>query len=391
MINRWVCAVLLGAIGSCGTPTGSQSTGYSPATSAQKLPQPGKWTLLGYHRYRGWLGQEPITMELIFSPGLFGQGLNCDGTYYYERHGGALEVLGQRVMGSGDADRELVFRPERPLFLSTWYDFPEQWQAVQVAGPLLHGLWTIRFGFVRQYFVMHEDYEDAVRYEVNTAQAYTVCTPYDEATGASYPDTSDITRDYLHMLGPDTLLPALRRLQCPGPAQRQAEMQALAHEEGNECLEMSETIQVLFNGFGLLTVGHYASEVGHLQPHPNNSRQTSTFDLHTGRELLLRDLLDPGTELPLRQAIARQVIQTLGLNSFGLSRDQSGLPIAPLPEGGFGVLSDGLLFGYSDDELVAHAGGTPGILVPWAELLPLLRPNSPLTPLLQAQRRRPQP
>jgi hypothetical protein len=369
----------------CAGPTGSAPEGRPPLLIGQQLPQPGSWTLAGYHRYRGWLGKEPITLELTFSPGFLGQGLECTGRYYYERHGGAIELLGQRVVAPEDSAQLPVFRSEQPLFLRTWGDCPEQWQAVQVAGPLLHGLWTSRFDFIRQYFELREDYHDAIRYEIKEAAAYTICTPYDEATGVSYSDTSYVTRDYLHLLGPDTLRPEMRRLQCPGPAQRQAQLQALARDATNECAEMSEGLQVLFNGFGLLTLSSYASEIQHLQPHPNHTRQTRAFDLQTGRELLLSDLLDLGAELPLRQVLARKVIQELGRTPSSISRDKSGIQVAPLPEGGVGVLSDGLLFAYGDDELVGYAGGMPVVIIPYTELLPLLRPNSPLRPLLRAR------
>ncbi|OGX90255.1 hypothetical protein [Hymenobacter coccineus] len=116
-------------------------------------------------------------------------------------------------------------------------------------------------------FELHETYQDAqgqqmaARYDlVEDSAEGPLCTPETE-DGAEPKDSTAaepelpaldsprrqpavVNRTYVHLLGPDTLRPALRGLQCPVPARRAAELQKFVRSDGS-CTETNETVERL--------------------------------------------------------------------------------------------------------------------------------------------------
>ena len=186
---------------------------------------------------------------------------------------------------------------------------------------------------------------------------------------------------FLHLLGPDTLRPALRRLQCPLPAQRrglvQEELQALSCE--NEELGYDSSLEVTFNAAGLLSLVVTESSYSG-GPYPNNSSTLTTYDLATGRACPPEQWLRPGSEPALRRLLAR----ALQADSIGraLWPDSAPALTGPLPELGLCPQGTFCLLGSLG---APHVAEQARLLLPWAVLRPYVRPGSPLARALAAR------
>jgi len=378
-------AGLIGVVGlaSCQTDTSSrqetQGAGPPPVQAAPlpAVPVAPAAPYLGYHRYRGTVGQLPVLLELtVDSTTDFQQkGLRCEGSYFYERLTGGTLAL--KMAGP--------YQPSQPLRL---VEGPTgTWQAGQPLGPVLTGTWTSRTGR-RLPFMLREDYQGAVRYEMlaTTARGH-ACPPDPEMPTqyAAWQPFAALTHRYLHLLGPDTLRPALRRLQCPVPARRRALVRAEARTDAHDCTQVEESVQVWLNAYGLLSVseGEYVNEYNGSRPHAE-SRQV-LYDLRTGRPLTLAEVLRPGADTLLER-----------LAAYHLRHDETNMVDIPpchtldgvdsvairLPQSGVIFDCQGVLLSYNLGEMVPWACGGSELSIPYTELVPLLRPDSPVARML---------
>ncbi len=238
-------------------------------------------------------------------------------------------------------------------------------------------------------FSLHKDYTHAqdriaaVRYELLTENAEVPCKPEREE-GESQADyqtraegaPSGCSQEFLHLLGPDTLRPALRLLQCPVPAKRRR----LVHAAAEGCVHTEESLQVDYNAYGFLALREFNGNEALGAVHPSHSASATVYDLRTGRALKLADIIRSGADTALSRLITHHLEQDEDITSddfLTLSK------AAPLPRNGLGMVEAGLVFQYTTYELVAYVYGMPAVTVPYAELLPLLRPNSPVAHMLR--------
>lgn len=254
----WVVS-WLGVVAGCqdATKSGKEEAVAAPAASPLATGPP----YVGYHRYQGTVGGRPVTVELTFEPAHGREPAACRGSYYYGSGTG-----GTLVLESGPA-----FHPDQPLALTELSDTEKrlitgQWRASQPAGPVLSGTWASPGGR-RLPFVLCEAYQDArhrqlaVRYEILTENVEGPLPSREDGGSAlenpaNGPSEATLERSYLHLLGPDTLRPSLRQLQCPGPARRRAQMRAALLDK--PVPEETEGItDITFNNYGLLSVSTF--------------------------------------------------------------------------------------------------------------------------------------
>ena len=312
-----------------------------------------------------------LTIGRVFD--FHGDSVGCQGRYSYNRSGKPLSLCSEG------------FSPTTPLVLQETQYLDEQaltgrWHAAQPVGPLLSGTWTSADGKRQLPFELRESYADAIRYEVLTASATgRICDPEDTLGGVNGPN-SILTRDYLHLLSPATVRLGLRRLQCPTPARRRAQLRRDARQE--ECVYLTENVNVDLNGYGLLSIWRGRDEEGFGHLHPYYSWRNTVYDLHTGQALRLSDLLRPQTDSLLLCLIMPRLERYLA--DF-YDRKISKLDQEPgLPESGFSLTSEGILFMYGESDGVASWPCIEqSVVIPYRELLPLLRAHSPLAALLQ--------
>lgn len=197
----------------------------------------------------------------------------------------------------------------------------------------------------------------------------------------------EATRVFLHLLGPDTLRPALQALQCPVPARRRSLVQEELQSLGCEIEEFGHyaDIQVTYNGGGVLSL-LLSESTDFGGPNPNNEYAFRNYDLATGRACDVAQWLRPGGERALRQLLTRALLaDSIGRNLLPAS-GVPGLETAPclmaaLPEMGLnpqGVYCTLGSFG------APHVIKQAALTIPFAALRPYARAGSPLARMLAA-------
>lgn len=366
--------------------SGAEAKVAKPAatrTMSTELPaaRPVGAPFVGYHRYRGTVGNMPVTVELTVGPEYAGDSVRCLGHYYYDRFGGELALKAGRP-----------WQPNKPLALAEMLEQLDgstqpataHWQAAQPIGPVLTGTWTNTAG--RQLpFALHEDYDGAVRYELLRETADGGKCRASEEGDRQY--DLEATEYYLHLLGPDTLQPGLRRLQCPVPAQRRAELQQELKGLGCEAERYGTSIyrEVTYNANGLLSLIQSEDEsLG--GPYPPGTNTAYTYDLATGKACDVRNWLRPDKA----SAVAELFDRALRADSIGqqYAGDKAAagasqkVKLADLPA--FGLNSEGL-FETLGNLGAPHVVQRLPITIAYAKLAPYVRPNTPLARLLQAR------
>jgi hypothetical protein len=390
-------ACWLGLVAGCQSSTSSDKEQKSagpagPAAQSASVLAAGP-PYMGYHRYQGTVGGQPVTMMLTIGPDQYDSTKTvCAGAYYY----------GTARRGLLDLVNAGIYQPGQPMQLEESADGKDTgtWRATQPVGPLLSGTWTSPSG-KQLPFELREAYQDAqgrqlaVRYEVLHEATYgPVCHPEGEEADSTDQEElseyeqsqrrpSELYRDALHLLGPDTMRPALRALQCPVPRQRRKAAQAFAADEGL-CNETSESIAVTFNDFGLLatTEPNYWYYYG--AAHFGHSASGSIYDLRTGQYVSLESLLRPGAGVKLQRLLTRHLLRdphtegdaTVETDAYELNGE-----LVPLPPG-VALSYTGLVCMYGEADIRASLGYV-SLELPYAELLPLLRPGSPVARMLR--------
>ncbi|RZK62068.1 MAG: hypothetical protein EOO59_03525 [Hymenobacter sp.] len=355
---------------------------------------------VAYRRYRGTVGGQPVTLELTIGQGYGATDpLVCSGTYTYDRHS-----AGQLLLSSPQS-----YQRGRPLQLqeadSTRPQLPTgTWQATQALGPVLTGTWRSPAGRVLP-FRLREDYTDgrghllAAGYEVLRESVVLPCRAarYDDETRQEYrarvknlPNGYDL--QFLHLLGPDTLRPGPQAVQCPVPSQRRQLVRAAAKESG--CSYHGEDLQVDYNAYGLLACRHnWEDDEGTARP--SHGTSATVYDLRSGQPVSLPEVLRPGTDTLLQQLITRHLLDGSTPDSIPRPEPDAYAPasgLVPLPGGAdysranFSLTANGLAFGYYLDEVQSFVDGGNllfAVVVPYNELLPLLRSDSPVAHMLR--------
>jgi hypothetical protein len=320
----------------------------------------------------GTVGTAPVVLELTVSPpGPDKAEWSASGTYYYERKGAPLILS---PVGP--------YQPGQPLVLaegSPKDDDPAEllptgrWQATQPAGPVLSGTWLSPDGRRRLPFRLREDYAGAVRYELlRESVSGPACPPQEEESGPHRPEAN---RTFLHLLGPDTLQPALRALQCPLPRQRRDQLAVeldAADCEGS--FAFYGDVQVALNGYGLLSLQRSEGEFSG-GAYPNSVEEQEVYELRTGQLLKLGSWLRTGQERALRRLIMRHL--RAHPYASGLAFDEA---TTELPALGFD--SEGVYCLLGDFGAPHAAQGAP-VVVPYRELRPLVQPGSAVARMLQ--------
>lgn len=194
-----------------------------------EAPKPARFS--GYHRYRGLIGEQRVTVELTIAPApeITGQyDTTCTGRCRFDGQPATEHYLSSWLTYSPDQPLRLLeadsAHPAQPLAL---------WQTARPVGPLLRGTWTSASGEIRP-FELREDYRDvqgrlaAVPYRevyaswvrvdsvLMTGREWIARAEAWRAGGESIGEPrAEYFREFMHFTGPDTLRPAISQLQCP--------------------------------------------------------------------------------------------------------------------------------------------------------------------------------
>lgn len=334
----------------------------APPTPAQR----------GYHRYIGMVKGRRVVVELVVEPAYpTAPYFDCKGTYYY-LDSGKLHTL----------DAEGLWEPAQPLELLAE---DGHWCFTQTLGPTLSGTSPGANGQPLGTIALVENYADAAHYELLTEELR-------EELGSRYNgehDTSSVTLSYLHLLGRDTLRPALARLQCPRPAQRLRDRHRVlvAHSDSDSGEEplyvwLQEDLTVTLNEAGLLAYNREQDVAYGGSIHGYLTHQNYLIDLRTGRPLRLVSQLRPGGLRRLRRLLTQHARRDTAAHVLADFLQGS---LLRLPPEDFSLQPAGCDAYYGPGG--SHDGNASSFeeTISWAELRPLLRPQSPLWRLLRAR------
>jgi len=343
-------------------------TGPAPRPTGPALPRAGQGL---YRRYRGQVAGRPVIVELNLNrlSGMpKGSQLQLTGSYY-DLATGEQHTL--RLDGLFSPTASLAFREEANAVEG------EVWRATQPLGPVLSGTWQASPKAPLLPFDLREDYTGAARYELLTEGT----TGGRGVNAFGDPARSYIEVTYLHLLGPDTLRPALARLQCPVPVHRRRERRALDQVTSPQDMAnvYSQSLDVTLNEQGLLAYEIYTVEdvVDHRRA--QHTWSNVVYDLRTGKQFGLLDLLRPGADTTVERLITRQIRRGDPEYAAYMQLDSE-----PLPDEDFALTPTGCEVTYQtapEDEPFYYYT----VKLTWAELRPLLRPGTPLNRLLVAR------
>lgn len=336
----------------------------------------------GIRRYTGQVGKYPVVMELIFSDTI------PMGTYYYQRHGEALNLRAERST------------PGKPLLLREVIgdSLLATWHATQPAGPVLSGTWRSADGKRQLPFTLQEDYRGTVRYELEQF----------EGRGKQAADSVECGRpgviatlelEVVHLLGieNDKVLQGIQQKLLPVPYPKlRAYVKGQVSDGIGDCSEVKQSAWVTYNANNLLSVTLFEQTYYFGNAHPTHQSTPLTFDLRTGQQLRLQDFLRPGYEQPLRQLLTKRLLTDLSYGEFYQDEggevgqpferwtDEEGRPqqLVPLPHSGFQLTLAGIEFTWQEYEIGPYVIGPQTVEISYAAMRPLLRPNSPLTDVM---------
>lgn len=215
-----------------------------------------------------------------------------------------------------------------------------------------------------------------------------------DANGESHP--LKVAQEFMHLLGPDTLRPALQKLQCPVPVQRRAQLQQELHglgcggeEEESQYGSYANTV-VNYNAAGLLSLLVLESTYSG-GAYPQNSSQLCTYDLATGKRCDVQKWLRPGKGLALRQLLTKYLrADSTGKEYVATStageEEAQGKPFLMERLPPLGLNKKGLFF-LLGDLGAPHVIEGVDITVPYAALRAYVRPGTPLARVVAAQGR----
>jgi hypothetical protein len=369
-------ALQVGSVPGAGAPvSGSASQAVSPAAACRAdqpivLPTVAQ---LGHHRYEGTVDGRPVLAEVNIwleasndhdhhvYPALNG--------FFYDRATGVSSYLG----------RASAFRPDQ--WLETWDDYKTYTERKNVlcanqlpGGALLTG-WCTQPGARRAVAVyLRERYTDGVRYEILHEESSVVDSP------AHFPGARRVSQDYLHLLGSDTLRPALARLQCPPPAARLRARRALLARlvRADHFTTDERDLDVTLNEADLLacTVS-LTQETG--PRYYDQSSYRRLYDLRTGRELRLAEQLRPGGLRQLQLLLTRRALAD---TVYARHRDHwRRHQLLTWPNQDFELTPTSWTANYGESNPENSYGYAQELS--WADVCPLLRATSPLQRLLQ--------
>ena len=114
--------------------------------------------------------------------------------------------------------------------------------------------------------------------------------------------------------------------------------------------------------------------------HPNSTIQLASFDARSGGRLALADLLAAGHDSVLSAAgekafrAARELHADSSLNDAGFWFEQGRFRL----NANFAVTADGLRFYFNAYEVAPHVLGPTDLVIPFADIAALIRPDGPL-------------
>jgi hypothetical protein len=341
--------------------------------------------------YVGTVGGQPATALL--------QWQNPDsitGIFYLHRGGPAYTLtlpIGRQRLGHPVLD---VYQ-ETPT-----EDVVGEWRLVGRPSSRLAGSWRGGPQGRTQALALRESYSGAVRLAIAaTCLRGGWAAGYETGYAECY-NLPTVRHEFLQLPAPAAVPLALRPLLSPSRAARHRATRAAHSSVG----EVTVSLSVQLNDWNLLSYKTLYKTA--LLPGFGTADYTFTgsplFDLATGQVWPLARLLKPGARPALSRLVARHLLHDPKFRGYEWSWAQKPVSqltndsaiyntlwlrraVVPRPEA-YAFTSEGLELTYQPGNLAENRSSpewVTTVLVPYRELLPLVRPGAPLARLLRAQ------
>jgi hypothetical protein len=115
--------------------------------------------------------------------------------------------------------------------------------------------------------------------------------------------------------------------------------------------------------------------------HPGDASRTVTYDLQAGKDLNLSDLFRPDSDF--LTPIAKYCIGQLSTRDIGFQGFELGATATPENYRNWNLTTDGLTITFDEYQVAPYAAGPQTVVIPYAELTALIKPDGPLAAYAQ--------
>jgi Protein of unknown function (DUF3298) len=133
--------------------------------------------------------------------------------------------------------------------------------------------------------------------------------------------------------------------------------------------ELSISSSLVTNDQDILSVSIGESYYGFGDAHPSSRSTYHNFDIRTGKEITLDELLTQEYETTLNQIAEKKFIETNGSDGWDFEKGKFKL------NRNFAITPSGLLFSYNQYEIGCYAMGAPEVFIAYNDIDNLIKPN----------------
>jgi hypothetical protein len=327
--------------------------------------------------FRGEIGdQNRIEMKLVRA------GERLTGSYVYEKVGtpinlsGTIDAKGKFTLTETDSSGK-----QTGVFKGEWKEPDSE------AGAMLEGNWTKTDGSGELAFYLteqHVNFSGGLKMvskqlkEDNKKKHYTMFAEYPQLEGATNANVDKFNKEVSGFANSEVN-------EWKASAGRDPD-----EEDDNSTSDddFNMRYDVTLANDDLTSVIFYVSVYEHGAAHPGSYSKVINYDLKNGRSLKLADLFQPGANY--LKTISAYSINDLKKQSKRAGPDESLLDDQSIEEGAaakednygsWNITPKGLLITFDAYQVGPYAAGPQTVVIPYAALKEIIRPDGPLAPL----------
>lgn len=139
-------------------------------------------------------------------------------------------------------------------------------------------------------------------------------------------------------------------------------------DAGGYDLSIGASVVTNDNNILCVCIGQYF--YGYGAAHPNHGSQYFNYDIRTGEQISLDDILLPGYKSKLNKIGEKKFVEANGAEGWDFEPGHFEL------NNDFAITPGGLLFSYDPYEIGAYVMGDPQVFIPFSDISDLVNPNS---------------
>ncbi len=323
--------------------------------------------------FRGAISDKKIQMTLMR------EGNQLSGTYFYQKIGSDISLKGQ-LKGENFTLQEFDNSGKQTG------EFKGKWtEPANLPGAQLEGSWSKPNSkeeppvfYATEQFIEFNNGLRVVTKEIkeeDKKKKYSVDVAYPELTGATNPNAEKFNQEVKNLATKE----ASDFKQ--GEQEQSAEDMPPDTETGSD-IAMGYDVTLATND--LISIAFDVSTYEAGAAHPNNYAQAFNYDLKNGKALKLADLFKPGSKY--LDAISRYAINELKKQAGQEQYDSDWLEKGAAAEAdnyqNWNVTKKGIYITFDPYQVASYAEGPKHVIVPFSALKELIKPDSPLAPLM---------